>query len=288
MTRPQPELPPRADSPSPDFLERWDGKLNEILARVEAIERSLFEPNAARPSPAPQIGAIASDAEGLAHLVRQLFESQQESLAGLVSERLLPGLASQQASLHAALQAVRDELAALTVSGRRAAPPLVATPPRPARSADASAERDWRNAIFGPELASDSHIARRLDELSERVRRGDSAASVLAGQLLVFQGAAPERRPQLLKDIGEALYRAFPELAHSENDFEKSLARSLERGCEPAGFQNAIEFVRVGQRFDSTRHLADGPGGVEITGVSGWVVLRGRDKVYTKAVVAAR
>ena len=278
----------RAPCPAPGLD---DDKLTEILARIEAIERALFEP-AAPPALPPTAG---SDAEQLAAVLRQLFEWQQRSLGGQIAEQLSAALAAQQALW----QPLCDRLAGAGDMPR--SPPVLSEPvpvataaegpvAAPAGDVGAGGGGDWPAVIFSPELRDDSQVAPQIEALCRRVLDRDPAASILAGQLLIFQHAPPERRPQLLKDIGEAFYRCCPtrDEGDDNNVFEQSLARWLERACNQAGFQNTIEFVRPGQRFDSTRHLTDGHGGVEIAQVHGWVVLRNRDKVYTKASVSAR
>jgi len=70
---------------------------------------------------------------------------------------------------------------------------------------------------------------------------------------------------------------------------ETALAAWLKETCAEAGIANIIELGNPGERFDSTRHTASTRGGgVEITEVLGWIVLRDNGKVYTKATVAVR
>ena len=116
---------------------------------------------------------------------------------------------------------------------------------------------------------------------------GNAGACALAGQLLVFQSAPPERLPQLLKDVGEAFYRWQPKKTPGTNPMEEAVVAWLQRSCENAGINNTIEPVHPGERFDSTRHNATSRG-VEITEVRGWIVLRDNGRVYTKATVAVR
>ena len=91
----------------------------------------------------------------------------------------------------------------------------------------------------------------------------------------------------LLKEIGEAFYRWQPKAQPGANRMEDALVAWLQRACEDAGIGNSIELVDPGERFDSSRHSADGRG-VEIIEVRGWIVLRDNGKVYTKATVAVR
>jgi len=145
----------------------------------------------------------------------------------------------------------------------------------------------WENAILGPDLAADSRLAFKRQELIDGMLAGDAGARWLAGQLLTFQSAPAERLPQLLKEIGEAYYRWQPKTAPGTNPFEDALVRWLQKRCEAAGISNTIELVHPGERFDASRHNASSRG-VEITAAHGWIVLRDNGKVYTKAAVAVK
>ena len=146
---------------------------------------------------------------------------------------------------------------------------------------------DWLTAILGPELSGNDALDLPCRQLLEGVVVGDGPAQGLAGQLLVFRSASPERLPQLLKDLGEAYYRWRPKTAPGNNVFEEALVAYLRRTCENAGIYNSIELVHPGERFDSARHNATSRG-VEIVQVLGWIVLRDNGKVYTKAAVEVR
>jgi hypothetical protein len=109
----------------------------------------------------------------------------------------------------------------------------------------------------------------------------------LCGAIMLFRSATAERMPQLLKDIGEAWYAWSPHAADGDNELRDALCQWLERSCAEAGVPNTIELVRPGDRYDAKRHNARQPG-VEVTNVSGWVVLRDNGKVYTKANVTVK
>jgi hypothetical protein len=152
---------------------------------------------------------------------------------------------------------------------------------------DASAGSDWERAVLGPNLASNPDLAFQCRKLLSGVLQGDAASRSLAGQLLLFQSAAPEKMPNLLKEIGEAYYRWHPKTTSVSNKFEEAIIAWLQRTCEEQGIPNTIELVHPGERFDSSRHTASGRG-VEITDVNGWIVLRDNGKVYTKASVTVK
>ncbi len=150
-----------------------------------------------------------------------------------------------------------------------------------------AASADWEMAVLGPDLTADPRLALYRDNLLGGVLSADAGAKALAGQLLVFQSTAPEKLPQLLKDIGEAYYRWQPRDTPEETAMESALVQWLHRACEGVGINNRIELVHPGERLDSSRHTAAARG-VEITEVYGWIVLRDNGTVYTKAAVAAR
>ena len=171
-----------------------------------------------------------------------------------------------------------------------ASPCLPASPSAPSPLAPVSApgpDDPWQRAIFGPSLAADPSLVFYRSELLRGVLLHDAAAGALAGQLLVFQSAAAEKKPTLLKEIGEAFYRWRPKRSPGGAKLEQALAGWLQEACQQAGAANTIELVEPGQRFDAARHSAP-QRGVEITAVHGWVVLRDNGKVYTKAAVAVK
>ncbi len=145
----------------------------------------------------------------------------------------------------------------------------------------------WQQTILGPDLTANPALAFQRQQLLTGVLEGEPGACSLAGQLLVFQSAPPERLPQLLKDIGEAYYRWQPKTTSAANAMEEALVGWLQKTCEAAGILNTIELVHPGERFDTARHTAASRG-VEIIEVNGWIVLRDNGRVYTKASGAVR
>jgi hypothetical protein len=176
-------------------------------------------------------------------------------------------------------QHIDDGLAELS-EGRRPQEPE-------SKFVDAPASGDWERAILGANLADNPDLAFQCRKLVSGVLQGDAGSGSLAGQLLLFQSAAPEKMPGLLKEIGEAYYRWHPKTTPVSNKFEEALVAWLQRKCEEQGISNTIELVHPGERFDASRHTASGRG-VEIIGVNGWIVLRDNGKVYTKANVAVK
>jgi hypothetical protein len=194
-------------------------------------------------------------------------------------------MAEQKASIAESLQDIQrrvdDGLAELT---SRVWPVQAA---RQEPNAMPATSDEWLRAILGPMLAKDPALESERREFVKGVLSDHAGACSLAGQLLVFQAAAPEKMPTLLKDIGEAYYRWQPKRTAGDRPLETALAAWLQRACDNAGISNSIALVHPGERFDSMRHAAAGRG-VEITDVFGWVVLRDNGKVYTKAAVAVK
>ncbi len=259
----------------------------ELSAGLEALERKIDQlaareaPDSPPPlpgaSPAPAAskagttGAAASPAvaEALERIERRL---DQIAGAGAASTGAGPSeaIARLERQLDDGMRQLAERLA----------------PPRKVETAPAS-NLDWERALLGPRIAQNPNLAFQRQQILRGVLDGEAATRSLAGLLLAFQSAPPERMPQLLKDIGEAFYRWQPKTHAGTNPMEESLVAWLQSVCDDAGIGNRIELVHPGERFDSTRHNALSRG-VEVADVQGWIVLRDNGKVYTKATVTAR
>ena len=171
-------------------------------------------------------------------------------------------------------------------------PPQVPTPPIPpvAPPVLVSTGVDFseiERAFLGPELAANGAIASERQQLVDGLLRGEPEAKYFAGLWLMFQSAATEKKALLLKDLGEAFYRWTATLPNGPEALEAVFVPQVQAVCEQAGLQNTLELVRVGQRFDNTRHTSLSRG-VEVVQVKGWVVLRSNGSVYAKALVDVR
>lgn len=231
-----------------------DQKIVAYLARREA------QPGAASPPLLPLAERFQAMEERLAALARRLDETAQAVLQ--LQDHVDRGL---------------GHLAALVASNKS----------QPASERSGAVAADWEKALLGGELAANPSLASPRQQLLSGVLEGNPAACALAGQLLLFRSAPPERLAPLLKDLGEAYYRWQPKTRPGNSPFEEALAAWLRRVCEQAGLHNTIELVHPGERFDASRHNAT-TRGVEITQVHGWIVLRDNGKVYTKATVTVR
>lgn len=241
-------------------LDRWE-------SRPDNLPQTQGSPAAAAPS-----AAASQD-------VRELVERHSAALAAAIAQlqEQVQGEFQEMARLVCPLNDKLHELAERLGSSQAAEE----TEPTTVSSAE------WERAILGPDLAAAPALAVQRLQLIDGILGGDPGACSLAGQLLVFQSAAAERLPQLLKDIGEAYYRWQRKTRPGTSPMEGALVQWLQRRCEAAGIANTIEIVHPGERFDASRHHATSRG-VEITEVHGWIVLRDNGKVYMKATVSVR
>jgi hypothetical protein len=252
----------KTPAPSADSSEL----AKQIAALGEKLD-GLGSASAAAPAPGAASGTGAS-AEQLSELLKPIGEK-------------LDVLDQQNGALYTTMEQLRTHVD----GGVQSLAELLV--PQPQEEESSSVSGGWLTAVLGPELISDGALGVPCEQLLEGVLAGDGPAQGLAGQLLVFRSASPERLPQLLKDLGEAYYRWQPKTAPGNNLFEEALVRFLQRTCENAGIYNSIELVHPGERFDSGRHNATSRG-VEIVQVLGWIVLRDNGRVYTKAAVEVR
>jgi len=173
------------------------------------------------------------------------------------------------------------------VRGKRAAPAQPVGPPQPQQPQPPKQDSRWNNILFGPDVANNQALTTLRDKVLAGLLGGERNTTGLAGTILLFQAATPDRMPQILKDVGEAYYRWNPRTALGNDSLRNALITWLHRKCESVGVSNTIEIVQPGDRFESSRHNAK-QRGVEVTQVFGWVVLRDNGKVYTKANVAVK
>jgi hypothetical protein len=143
---------------------------------------------------------------------------------------------------------------------------------------------NWSQIIFGADSHRDPAVASLSGSLLGDVYQGLDAAIGMMGQLLTFRAADAEKKPRLLKDLGEALYLWRP---HRNEVLRDALVAWAHAQMDQQGVANRIEIVQVGDRYDMQRHNAR-ERGVEVSAVNGWVVLRENGKVYSKASVSVK
>ncbi len=252
--------------------------ISPILARLSNVEKTLKESSTAgRKSEAQTRQAI-----------EKLLEVVSKQEAGINS--IVQFLRKQaQAQSPAPKPSESDRPRSRLIPERKPAEAVAAVPMAPVAVAAApvTSGENWHQAVFGPQLAADAKTAASRQQMLNAAAAGEKNAAALAGLLLMFHAAAPERRPQMLKDIGEAFYRWRPDADSDSGGIRAALVDWLIKHSEESGKANTIELVHPGDRFDNTRHHAQ-QRGAEIVRVFGWLVLRESGKVYTKASVAVQ
>ena len=252
--------------------------ISPILARLSNVEKTLKESSTAgRKSEAQTRQAI-----------EKLLEVVSKQEAGINS--IVQFLRKQaQAQSPAAKPSESDRPRSRLIPERKPTEAVAAVPMAPVAVAAApvTSGENWHQAVFGPQLAADAKTAASRQQMLNAAAAGEKNAAALAGLLLMFHAAAPERRPQMLKDIGEAFYRWRPDADSDSGGIRAALVDWLIKHSEESGKANTIELVHPGDRFDNTRHHAQ-QRGAEIVRVFGWLVLRESGKVYTKASVAVQ
>jgi len=143
---------------------------------------------------------------------------------------------------------------------------------------------NWSQIIFGDQLKVDPGIGSLSGALLSEVQTNADDAVGMLGYLLAFRSADQERKPKLLKELGEAFY-----LWKSDGNprLLGPLINWIHAVLDRAGINNRIDLVQVGDRYDMQRHNAK-ERGAEVSAVAGWVVLRDNGKVYSKANVSVR
>lgn len=160
--------------------------------------------------------------------------------------------------------------------------------PQPARASSIPATGggggNWSQIIFGDQLKVDPGIGALGGALLSEVYSNEADAIGMLGYVLAFRSADQERKPKLLKELGEAFYLWKPD---GNPRLLDPLIHWVHATMDQAGINNRIEVVQVGDRYDMQRHNAK-ERGAEVCGVAGWVVLRDNGKVYSKANVSVR
>ncbi|NLF69533.1 MAG: hypothetical protein GX575_10830 [Candidatus Anammoximicrobium sp.] len=143
---------------------------------------------------------------------------------------------------------------------------------------------NWSQIIFGDQRKVDAGIGSLSGTLLSEVQAGVDDAVGMLGYLLAFRSADQERKPKLLKELGEAFYLWKPD---GNPRLLSPLINWVHAVLDRAGINNRIDLVQVGDRYDMQRHNAK-ERGAEVAVVAGWVVLRDNGKVYSKANVSVR
>ena len=243
----------------------------------------------------PGIAALASPVDELSARLDQLepkfsaLVKQSHQILNSRLKRIEETLATLSSSGSAARKAMDDQVATqqdpvaknvLVTDANR-----MSVPETPSTSLASIAPV----AMFGIELMNDTRTEATLVELTQRLINNDPAAVGLAGQLMSWRSAARERIPKLLGDVGDAYYACFPRTNDDVAPLEQALMEILERKCIESEVPNSIELVRLGERFDPSRHrLRAGDRGTEVTEIHGWIVVGSGGQVLNRAQVGVK
>ena len=156
------------------------------------------------------------------------------------------------------------------------------------KSSEAASAEAWQRIVFGDRLSNDESLIAIRDELIQGMLAHDEKAIAFGAQMMLMQSAAADKFTPLARELGEAYYQWRPASSDTEDLLADRLISWLTAKAESIGVRNTIERVRVGDRFDSSRHAAIGPAGVEITSVHGWIVQRDTGKTVAKANVTVK
>jgi len=153
--------------------------------------------------------------------------------------------------------------------------------------APAATHERWGRVILGEELNSNESVSDARQKLLDDALEGSENAVSLAARLMLVRTATPADLPPLLKELGEAYYRWRPKTTDTPDKMEEVLVAWLHDRISAAGLRNRIEVVRVGDQYDTSRHLSS-QRGIEVSEVSGWVVLRDNGRTLSKAKVSLK
>lgn len=279
-----PATAPAATAELPDLLTQ----IEQLRGQLDQANRQVIAYLLKREAQAVAGGAVRPSAEGASTSTVAAAPAFDPAVLAPLGDKLdelaarIDGVGRQSGGMCDTLRRLQEQV---SLGFQQVAQALAPPPPEPEPTVDrfAPAAPQWEQAILGAELAASADLAFQREELLRGVISGDEGARALAGQLLIFQSTPADRKPQLLKELGEAYYRWHPKVRPGVTAFERALAEWLKHVCD----RNTIDLVEPGDRFDTNRHNADSRG-VEVIEVRGWVVLRDNGKVYSRAQVAVR
>jgi len=227
-----------------------------------------------------QEAALAQGLESLRADLDMLWQ-RVDALGGAAPQQPPPAPPVEQPTVEE--PAEPPPIRAETVEPEPEPAPIVTEQPAAATRLD---DTQWEHVILGRDLVNNPALADDRAKMMHGLWQGDGEATALVGQLLSFRAAPPEKKPPMLREVGEAYYRWRGAVGQGDDPLRDALLEWIVGVCDDCGIGNRIELVRVGDRYDATRHNAKQPGG-EVIEVFGWVVLRDNGRVYTKASVAA-
>lgn len=318
---PQAAPPPASTPPAQDDLTQLRRHLQSVRQQVERVEgwveSSLSLPRVTSSAPEPGSTTLATRVDellvGLDRLERTLNGSRNKAQPPEgTAEVSLPKLASMIMESHqrlsSRLKGIEEKLGTLSSDGRAAREALERALPAPDDATimleEAVAEASQKSgttspqkpltpidpaALFGRDLIDDARTEAGLVELTRRITDDDPKAVGLVGQLMSWRSASRERLPKLLGEVGDAYYACFPRTSDQIAPLEQALVVILARKCVECDVPNSIELVRLGERFDPSRHrLRVGERGVEVTEIHGWIVVGPDGQILNRAQVGVK
>lgn len=151
----------------------------------------------------------------------------------------------------------------------------------------ADTRQRWGRVVLGEALNSNETVSDARQQLLDDTLEGSESAVGLAARIMLVHTASPADLPPLLKELGEAYYRWHPKHSDTPDKMEEVLVAWLHDRISAAGLRNRIDVVRVGDQYDTSRHISS-QRGIEVSEVSGWVVLRDNGRTLSKAKVSLK
>ncbi|MFM9963712.1 MAG: hypothetical protein ACKV2Q_21090 [Planctomycetaceae bacterium] len=288
--RPRPE----STFASPDVSQNVADSLARLLRKQESLEALLLRETLPDSLPADSARPSLNGDSGTDRASHA--DAETSSQAPAWAAQWQTAINEQIAGWESRLQTLVEELKQRLPPPSPARVPAIVVEPEPVEppplnpviEPNDARSQTWLRVLLGNVLFGNSVLQDSIQWLEQQALSGNGDALLLLGQLLVFRFSSADRKPALLKDVGEAFYRCFPKSLDASDPFEESLAAWLATECEAAGLPNRIELVHLGERFDASKHAPIERGGIEVTRVLGWVVLRDGGRVFSKASIQAR
>lgn len=258
------------EKPQMTFEELFTLLLNPIREQIRGLELNQTEDVNAQNS-APQSNQGDSKMLELRTLLADVHETQRKlyHFGKKTTDQTFERLERLESQLTEKLVGLRNQVEELS----KVPEPIMDQPV------------DVAAIILGKMLSESSQIENVRSELMGAIDEGNQAAQVLAGRILAARGSSAEQLSILIGEIGEALYWWRPKGAGHQDPFETELSRWVDQLCLQKGLPNSVGLVKLGEPFDSRRHISDQRGGY-VTTVRGWIVLRDNGSaVYSRAKV---
>jgi len=261
-----------ADKPSSATFEGvFTLLLDPIREQISKLEQSRVADD-----PVNSSESLSDDGDGKLSELRTLLASGREN------QRKLNHFVKQKADeTSERLERIESQLVEKLTSLSKQIGELAKTPD----PVEEKVEVDVAAIILGKKLSESWQIEQGRNELMNAINDGNQAAQVLAGRILAARGSSAEQLATLIGEIGEAYYLWRPQKGGTQDPLEAELSQWVDQLCLQKGLPNSIGLVKIGEPFESRRHISDQRGGY-VTAVRGWIVLRDNGSaVYSRAKV---